>query len=319
MNETNENEIMSLDDFRIKIKDVLPEEESKHESRFAEFNRFLRQFDTVENLNKNPGAFILLNDYFQLIKDESIYELKSILFDDLAKELRAHLSKLPILRLPDQELNKRKRRQKIIRKEILNLNHKIEQLKLREMSLDDLVNEQDNVVVRIEKYEKRLLRLYKELRTSENKHQYHGEDDISFKDLTNDENLNKTLSKEILSKFKLKKILPNYKEVFDIVQKYSTDNSIQLNNATNAEMVFKKICLKLKQARAQQTKFQFNSYLNDRKLFDEPETIEDEELKRKLDSQNHFKKELDDVVFKFLEKANNLQEEDDEEEDETGN
>ena len=308
-------EITSFEDFQTKIKAQLNESEEDHASRFNQFNQFLSQFGTIESLiNGNQGVKILINDFYTSICEAVTDEVKEDRFKEMIQELTAHLAKKPPIRIPESECVRRKKRMDKIRREMIRLEAKIKRLSKRELSLDELDDDENNVLLRIERYEKRVVKLYEELRKLENKHLYFGDDEIEFGDLTKNETLNALLRREILTKFNKLKCEPDYNEIVEIVDKFCRENDEHFD----AKIIFQNVCAKFREYNNNKLEFTFNAYLND--SVDEPTPIETDELREKLDSQNTFRQKLDDVVSSFIEKAkyeqaNETNEEDEESED----
>ena len=239
---------------------------------------------------------------------------RSDIFREFTKELTAHLLKRGKLLLPESEIKKRKKRIDKIKKNMIKLDNKIKKYSSREVSLDDLENGEDGPLEKKRRCEKKVIRLYTELRKLENRHQYYGEDEIDFNDVTEHPDLNQILADHVLKKFVKKKEQPDFVEINEIVEKFSAEKGILLDSAR----IFKLICRKFKEFRAESFEFTLNAHLDDEDREVDPYE-EDEELRQKLDqNQNNFKTELDKVVMEFSKKVENLQdaeEEDEESED----
>lgn len=136
-----------------------------------------------------------------------------------------------------------------------------------------------------------------------------GEDEISFKDVSREEELNGLLADHVLKKFNKKRDEPDFVEVNEIVQKYASERGVLLDSVA----IFRNINDKFKKFRSQTVEFVLDAYLGDQTDPSE----EDEELKRKLDAQNHFKDQLEKVKADFVAKAQNaaLQEPDESDEE----
>lgn len=290
------DQLKSLEEFQEKIKILNLDLDE-------EFNKFLKQFGNLEALNQDKGVLMLINEFYQSIENETSTNRKTELFTDLVKELTAHLAKKPTIRLSIIELKKRKDRTKKVKQQLLRLDKKIKYYENKELELDDL-EEEDNALIKIQKLNSRIIKLYKELRQLENKHLYFGNDEFNFNDLTDHQELNKILNREILSKFTSKNLMPDFVEVQEIVDKFSNENGILLDS----KFIFKKIGAKLKKIRSEQVNLAINSYLDPNKSNEFQTIEEDEELKSKLDSQNHFKNELDELVNRFVKRVEDLKE-----------
>ena len=223
--EIEDFEIKDLDDFELKIKEQLSDLDDEFDARFQKLKEFLLKHGGLDD----SGIRILVNDFYQSIKNETTIELKIQWFLDLIKELTSYLAKKPKIQLKsEQEFNKRKNDIKNVRKAIMKYDTKVKELKKKELSLDDL--EDCGTLVEIGKCQAKIMKLYKQLRALENKHEYYGEDDVDFNDLTDNQQLNRLLKEQILTKFKKENSLPDYNEVLELIKTFSKQNNdIELN------------------------------------------------------------------------------------------
>lgn len=247
------------------------------------------------------GVLVLITDYLKLIRDAPAHR-KSEQFSDLAKELRSHLDKKSKLPITESEMKKRHKRIAKIKKELFELERKIKRYRKTEVSLDDLDSDSDKLtpLEKLQKCEKRAVKLYTEMRQLQHKHLYFGHEEINFDDVSENEELNELLRKEILRSFEKKREKPDYCQVNEIVERFSRDRGVLLDS----QQIFKRICSKLKRFTFEVLETNWNAYLDEQSngqanLPDE----EDEELKRKLDENNKFKDQLEAVVARFVERA----------------
>lgn len=196
-------------------------------------------------------------------------------------------------------MKSRVKRIKKLQKEISRLGKKTRKLEKKELSMDDLDEEADNVLVKIAGYNKKLIKRVKELRKLQNKHVYIGFDDINIDNLTDNELLKNKIKKEILSKYREKNVLPNFEEFYKITSEFEM-------HEIDAKRIFEKLIGLFKASRLEDLNASFKTYLEDK----EPDFEETEELKKKLDEQNHFHDELLELETRFKEKAEKWTEED---------
>lgn len=287
----------------------------RFESQMSITNRLSNPFFCL-----SQGVLVLITDFCASIRDAPPNR-RSELFHELVKELRSHLARKPKLSLPQSEYTKRQKRIRKIKKELLQLGSKIKRYEAKELSLDDLENDERGALEKLRKCQTRSVKLYTELRRLQNKFLYFGNDEVDFSDVSENQELNALLRKELLKKFELKGEKPDYCQVNEIVEKFSKEKGVLLDS----QQIFKRIGLKLKQFTTRAVESSLNAYLEAAAQSNEQEAKdpceEDEELKKKLDSQNEFKGQLDAVVAKFVEQAEreakdpNLQKRDEEDEE----
>lgn len=115
-----------------------------------------------------------MTEFHHLIKEASKNKRGSV-FKEFTQEVSSHLLKRSKqLLLTESELKKRKDRIKKIKKMMVQNEKKISRYESKELSLDDLENCENGPVEKARRCKARVIKLYTELRTLENRLQYFG-------------------------------------------------------------------------------------------------------------------------------------------------
>lgn len=287
-------EFKDLDEFEVKIKQQLNKNDDENFStEFAKLKEFLAKFGGIGN----RGVQMLTTEFFELITAEESIERKAELFTELVDELKAFLDRKAKMTVTQSEYTRRKQRIRVVTGRLEELRRQIIKLESKELSLDDLGKQQDNVVDTLRSLQSKALKLVAEKAELENKHSYNGKD-LNFENLTDHEQLNEILQKSIVGKFKKNREIPTFEDVTGTVVRFSMENQRVLD----PESIYKKLCSRLKQHRQQSFHDSLNTYTNDQNLSrGVSKPVEDEQLKEKLDSQNDFKVKIAEIVQMFLE------------------
>ena len=305
-------EFKDLDKFEVKIKAQLnKDDDEQFTADLGELKKFLNKFGGIDN----RGVRSLITEFYEMITAEERIETKNELFSDLVDELRAYLARKAKIRVTQSDFDSRKKRIRQVSKELQRLGSQIVSLQSKELSMDDLGKEQNNAVIIVEELQSKVLKLLEEKANLENKNVYY-DNDLDFGDLTDNAQLNEILGEEILTNFKENKDLPLFEDVDSIVQNFSLENHVSLNSKN----IFEKICSKLKFHRQKSVEYSLNSYMNDKNLSKgESMPAEDEALKQKLDLQNNFWTQLDEIVKEFMNKKRSTDEQSDNDGEPTAN